>query len=41
MAGGRAGARGRAEQVRALVELLEGAVPEVVAARDAYDESRS
>jgi DNA-binding HxlR family transcriptional regulator len=30
-----------AEQVRALVELLEGAVPEVVAARDAYDEGRS
>jgi DNA-binding HxlR family transcriptional regulator len=29
-----------AEQVRALVELLEGAVPEVVAAQEAYDEGR-
>jgi DNA-binding HxlR family transcriptional regulator len=30
-----------ADQVRGLVELLEGAVPEVVAAQEAYDEGRS
>ena len=29
-----------AAQVRGLVELLEGAVPDVVAARDAYDAGR-
>ena len=29
-----------ADQVRGLVELLEGAVPEVVAAQEAYDEGR-
>jgi DNA-binding HxlR family transcriptional regulator len=30
-----------AAQMRGLVELLEGAVPEVAAARDAYDSGRS
>ena len=30
-----------AAQVRELVELLEGAVPEVAAARDAYDAART